>query len=59
MFMTFGTWNAKGPYRAGSLITAARDIAIYRLHLVRAQEIRWDRCDTKPAGNNRFFYGSV
>jgi hypothetical protein len=48
--MRFSTWNVRSLYRTCSLITVAREIAKYKLRLVRAQEIRLDRGDTEPAG---------
>jgi hypothetical protein len=50
----YGKWNVRSLYRAGSLITAAREITKYRLDLVRVQYVRWDRNGTKP----EFFYGN-
>jgi hypothetical protein len=35
----------------------AREIAEYKLDLVRVQELRWDRGGTEPAGDYTFFYG--
>jgi len=32
--MRFGTWNVRSLYRAGSLITAARELARYKSDLV-------------------------
>jgi hypothetical protein len=46
-------------YRAGSLITVAKEIPkySYKLDLVRVQEFRWDRGDTATAGGYAGFYG--
>jgi hypothetical protein len=38
-----GTWNVRSLYRAGSLITAARELARYNLDLVGVQKVRWDK----------------
>jgi hypothetical protein len=57
MDMRFGTWNVRILYRAGSLITAAKEISKYKLHLVGVEEVRWDRGGTEPAGEYIFFYG--
>jgi hypothetical protein len=40
--MRFGTQNVRSLYRSGSLTAAARELARYKLDLVRVQEIRWD-----------------
>jgi hypothetical protein len=53
----FGMWNVRSLYRAGSLMTAAKEISTYKLDLVGVQEVRWDRVDTEPAGEYTFFYG--
>jgi hypothetical protein len=37
MDMRFGTWNAKGLYRAGSLRRVAEEISKYKLDLVGVQ----------------------
>jgi hypothetical protein len=34
MDMRFGTWNVRNLYRAGSLITVAKEISKYKLDLV-------------------------
>jgi hypothetical protein len=49
MDMRFGTWHVRGLYRAGSLMTAVKEISQYKLHLVGVQEVRWDRGGTGPA----------
>jgi hypothetical protein len=48
--MRFGMWNVRSMYRAGLLVTVAKEISKYTLDLVREQEVRWDRCGTEPAG---------
>jgi exonuclease III len=53
--MKFDTWNVKSLYRAVSLTAAARELARRKLDLVGVQEVRWDKGDTKRAGNFKFF----
>jgi hypothetical protein len=43
--------------RAGSLMAAARELAVYKLGLVGVQEVRWDKGGTVKAGDYSFFYG--
>jgi hypothetical protein len=57
MDMRFGTWNVRSLYRAGSIMTVSRELARYKLGLVRVQEVRWDGSGTEPAGEYTFFYG--
>ena len=38
--MKLGTWKVRSVYRAGSLKTAARELAIYKLDVVGVQEVR-------------------
>jgi exonuclease III len=57
MGMRFGTWNVRSLYRAGSLMTVAKEISEYKLDLVGVQEVRWDRGRTEPTGEYSFFYG--
>jgi hypothetical protein len=35
-------WNVKSLYRVDSLTAAARELASYKLDLVRVQEVRWE-----------------
>jgi hypothetical protein len=44
--MRFGTWNVKKLYSSGSLKTVARGLAKYRLNLLGARGIRWDKGGT-------------
>jgi hypothetical protein len=44
-------------FRAGSLMTVAKEISKYKLDLVGIQEVRWDRGGTEPAGEYTFFCG--
>jgi hypothetical protein len=39
--MRFGTWKVRSLYRAGLLMTVAKEISKYKLDLVRVQEVRW------------------
>ena len=55
--MRFGTWNDRSLYRAGSLTTAARDLARYEFDLVGIHDVRWDKEGTLRAGDYNFFYG--
>jgi hypothetical protein len=42
-------------YRSGSLTTAGRELAKYKLDLVGVQEVRWDKGGTATAGIIFFF----
>jgi hypothetical protein len=57
MDMRFGTWNIRSLYRAGSLMTVAKEISRYKLDLVEVQEVRWNRRGVKPAGEYTVFFG--
>jgi exonuclease III len=57
MDMRFGTWNVSNLYRAGSLMTSAKEISKYKLDLMGVQEVRCDKVGTRPAGEYTFFYG--
>jgi hypothetical protein len=50
MDVRFSTWNVRIVYRAGSVMTLAKEISKSKLDLVGVQKVRWDRCGTKPAG---------
>ena len=54
--MRYGTWNVWSLYWSGSLKITARELARYKLELVGAQEIRWDKRGTVRAGDCNFFY---
>jgi hypothetical protein len=56
MDMRFGTWSVRSLYRAGSLMTVAKEISKYKLYLVGAQ-VSWDGGGTETAGEYTFFYG--
>jgi hypothetical protein len=43
--------------RAGSLMVATRELARYKLELMRVQEFRWDKVATVRAGDYNFYYG--
>jgi hypothetical protein len=50
MDMRFGTWNTRSLYRVYSLKTVSRELSMYRLDLVRVQEVRWEGSGIIPAG---------
>jgi hypothetical protein len=56
MDMSFGTCNVRSLYRVGSLMKAVKEVSKYKLDLVGAQEVKWDRGGTEPAGEYTFFY---
>ena len=41
--MSFGTWNVRSLYRAGSLTAAGRELARYKLYLLGVQNFKWDK----------------
>jgi len=47
--MRFGTVNVCGLYKLGSLRTAARELAKYKLDLVGTQENMWEKVGTVRA----------
>ena len=55
--MKIVTWNVRSFYRAGSLKSAAGELARYKLDVVGMQEVRWDKEGTVRAGDYNFFYG--
>jgi hypothetical protein len=57
MDMRFVLLNVRSLYRAGSLMTASRELSRYQLDLAGVQEVRWKGGGTKPAGQYTFFYG--
>jgi hypothetical protein len=57
MDMRYGMWNVRGLYRAGSLMTVAKEISKYKLDLAGVQEVRCHRGGTEPAGAYTFFSG--
>jgi hypothetical protein len=50
--MRFDMWTVSSLYRAGSLMTVAKEISKYKLELLELQEVRWD------SGEYTFFYGN-
>jgi hypothetical protein len=40
--MRVDTWKVRSLYRAGSLMTVAKEISTYKLDVVGVQEVRWD-----------------
>jgi hypothetical protein len=57
MGMRFGTWNVRSLYKIGSLKTVARELGKYKLDLVGAQEVRWEKGGTERAEGCTFFCG--
>jgi len=55
--MNIGTWNVRSLYRAGSLITAARELARYKLDLMGVQEVVQDKEGRVRAEDYNFVYG--
>ena len=55
--IVLGTWNVRSLHRAGSLTSVTRELARYKLDLVGAQEVRWDKGGTVRAGDYNFFDG--
>jgi len=55
--MRFGTLNVMSLYRAGSLTTAARELAGYKLALVSVEVVRWDTRGMVRAGDYNFVNG--
>ena len=41
--MRVGKWNVRSLYRSGSLTTAVRELARYKLDSTGEQEVRWDK----------------
>jgi hypothetical protein len=55
--MRFGTSNVRSLHRASSIIAAARELTRYKIDLVGAQKVRWDKGGTVITGDYNFFYG--
>jgi hypothetical protein len=57
MDMIVDTRTVRNLYEAGLLMTVAKEISkcACKLHLVGAQEVRWDRGGTEPVGVYLFF----
>jgi hypothetical protein len=58
MDMRYGTWYVRSLYRAGSLKTKARKLAIYKLDLVAVKDVRWYKGGSQQAKDYTFFYGN-
>jgi hypothetical protein len=56
MRMTFGRWNVRSLYKAGSLTTVARETAKYVLFGV--QKVKWNKGGIEPSGDFKYFYAS-
>jgi hypothetical protein len=52
----FETWNVRSPYRAGSFVRVASEIAKYDLDPVAVQEVRWLEDGSQPADEYTFFF---
>jgi hypothetical protein len=48
-------FTVRSLYRVDSLMTVSRELYKYKLHLVRAQEVRWEGSGTESAGKYKFF----
>jgi exonuclease III len=57
MDMIFGLCNVRSLYRAGSLMTASRELSKYKLDLVGVQKVRLECGGTEPAGEYTFCNG--
>jgi len=56
--LRFSTWNVRSLYTSGYLTTAARELVRYKLNLVGAMEVKWDKRGTvKNRGIIFFFNG--
>ena len=55
--MRFGTWNVTSLYRIGAVTLVARELAKYRLDLVRVHEVRLDGNHISPIGDYMLYYG--
>jgi len=53
--MRSSTRKVSSLYRSGSLTTASRKLARYKLDLVDVQEVKWDKGGTVRAGAFIFF----
>jgi hypothetical protein len=54
MDMRFGTWTVRSLYRSGSLTTATRELARYKLGLVGLQGVSWSTVGMVRAGDYIF-----
>ena len=55
--MKLGTWNIRSLNRSGSLTTATKELARYKLDLVGVQDITWEKGGMVRAGDYNFFCG--
>jgi hypothetical protein len=55
--MRYGAWNVRSLYRAGSLTTAARELAKYKLDTMGVHDVRWDIRGKATATVYFFWYG--
>jgi hypothetical protein len=55
--MRFSMWHARNLYRAGLLMTVAKEISEYKLDLVGIYEVRRDSSGTEPGCGYTFFCG--
>jgi hypothetical protein len=53
----FGTWNDRNLYSTGLLKTVARELGKYKLDLLGAQVVRWEKGGTERAEDYAFMYG--
>ena len=54
--MTYGTWNVRSLYGAGTLTAAARELARYKLDSVVVEEVIGDKVCAVRARDYNFFY---
>jgi hypothetical protein len=54
----FGSWNVRSLYGAGSMKTAASELAKCDLDVVAPQDVRWDEGGSQPADGYTHFYGN-
>jgi hypothetical protein len=55
--MRFGTWNVRSLYRAGLLVTVAKQISKYKVNLVGVQEVDGTEVALNQQANIHFFSG--
>jgi hypothetical protein len=55
--MILGILNVRGPYKAGSLTAAARELANYKLDINGVQLVRWYKGGTVRVGDCNCLYG--
>jgi hypothetical protein len=54
--MTFGTWNVRSFYKAGSLKAVRSKLAKYNFDLVAVRQVRRVESGSQPADDHTFFY---